>query len=55
MLLETGLLTLLATVFATGLGSLIALPVADLALKLPAEICGGSAHWWPASSARWRC
>jgi len=36
MLLETGLLTVLATVFATGLGSLIALPVADLALRLPA-------------------
>jgi putative ABC transport system permease protein len=36
MLLETGLLTLLATVFATALGLLIALPVADLALKLPA-------------------
>jgi putative ABC transport system permease protein len=41
MLLETGLLTLLATVFASGLGSMIALPVADLALKLPA---GDS--WW---------
>lgn len=41
MLLETGLLTLLATVFATGLGSLIALPVADLALKLPAADL-----WW---------
>ncbi|TGN41850.1 ABC transporter permease [Marinobacter confluentis] len=41
MLLETGLLTLLATVFATGLGSLIALPVADLALKLPAGDL-----WW---------
>lgn len=35
MLLETGLLTVLATVFATALGLLIALPVADLALKLP--------------------
>ncbi len=33
MLLETGLLTLLATVFATALGALIALPVADLALN----------------------
>ncbi|WP_404363224.1 ABC transporter permease [Marinobacter sp.] len=41
MLLETGLLTLLATVFATALGSLIALPVAATALKLPA---GGL--WW---------
>ena len=41
MLLETGLLTLLATVFAAGLGSLIALPVADLALKLPAADL-----WW---------
>jgi putative ABC transport system permease protein len=36
MLLETGLLTVLATVFATGLGALIALPLADLVLKLPA-------------------
>jgi putative ABC transport system permease protein len=41
MLLETGLLTLLATVFATAIGSLIALPVADLALKLPAGDL-----WW---------
>lgn len=41
MLLETGLLTLLATVFATALGLLIALPVADLALKLPAGDL-----WW---------
>lgn len=41
MLLETGLLALLATVFATGLGALIALPVADLALKLPAGDL-----WW---------
>jgi putative ABC transport system permease protein len=41
MLLETGLLTLLATVFATGLGLLIALPLADLALKLPAADL-----WW---------
>lgn len=41
MLLETGLLTLLATLFATGLGSLIALPVADMALKLPAGDL-----WW---------
>jgi putative ABC transport system permease protein len=41
ILLETGLLTLLATVFATGLGALIALPVADLALKLPAGDL-----WW---------
>ncbi len=41
MLLETGLLTLLATVFATALGALIALPVADLLLKLPAGDL-----WW---------
>ncbi|MDK8465232.1 FtsX-like permease family protein [Marinobacter sp. SS13-12] len=41
MLLETGLLTLLATVFATALGSLIALPVAAIALKLPAGDL-----WW---------
>lgn len=41
MLLETGLLTLLATLFATALGALIALPVADLALKLPAADL-----WW---------
>jgi putative ABC transport system permease protein len=41
MLLETGLLTFLATVFATALGALIALPVADLALKLPAGDL-----WW---------
>ncbi|PXX91636.1 ABC transporter permease [Marinobacter vulgaris] len=41
MLLETGLLTLLATVFATALGALIALPLADLALKLPAGDL-----WW---------
>ncbi|WP_166258552.1 ABC transporter permease [Marinobacter salicampi] len=41
MLLETGLLTLLATVFATALGALIALPVANLALKLPAGDL-----WW---------
>ncbi|MCL7945429.1 FtsX-like permease family protein [Marinobacter sp. ATCH36] len=41
MLLETGLLTFLATVFATALGSLIALPVADIALKLPAGDL-----WW---------
>jgi putative ABC transport system permease protein len=41
MLLETGLLTLLASLFATGLGLLIALPVADLVLRLPA----GDA-WW---------
>ncbi|WP_278367250.1 ABC transporter permease [Marinobacter salarius] len=41
MLLETGLLNFLATVFATALGSLIALPVADLALKLPAGDL-----WW---------
>jgi putative ABC transport system permease protein len=41
MLLETGLLTVLATLFATGLGALIALPVAELALKLPA-----AGLWW---------
>ncbi|WP_236744397.1 FtsX-like permease family protein [Marinobacter similis] len=41
MLLETGLLTFLATVFATALGALIALPLADLALKLPAGDL-----WW---------
>ncbi|MDI9244675.1 FtsX-like permease family protein [Marinobacter sp. CHS3-4] len=41
MLLETGLLTLLATVFATALGALIALPVAEMALKLPAADL-----WW---------
>jgi putative ABC transport system permease protein len=41
MLLETGLLTVLATLFATGLGALIALPVAQLALKLPA-----AGLWW---------
>lgn len=41
MLLETGLLTILATLFATGLGSLIALPLADLVLKLPAGDL-----WW---------
>lgn len=36
MLLETALLTLLASVFATALGALIALPLADLVLRLPA-------------------
>lgn len=41
MLLETGLLTVLATVFATALGALIALPVAATALKLPAGDL-----WW---------
>ena len=41
MLLETGLLTFLATGFATALGALIALPVADLVLKLPAADL-----WW---------
>ena len=41
MLLETGLLTFLATVFATALGSLIAVPVAAMALKLPAGDL-----WW---------
>ncbi|GAA3965655.1 ABC transporter permease [Allohahella marinimesophila] len=41
MLLETGLLTLLATLFATALGALIALPLAAIALKLPAGDL-----WW---------
>ena len=41
MLLETGLLTFLATIFATALGSLIALPVASVLLKLPAGDL-----WW---------
>jgi putative ABC transport system permease protein len=41
MLLETGLLTLLATVFATALGALIALPLASELLKLPAADL-----WW---------
>ncbi|MBS3805139.1 MAG: ABC transporter permease [Oleiphilaceae bacterium] len=41
MLLETGLLTLLATIFATALGALIAVPVAATALKLPAGDL-----WW---------
>ncbi|MEE3169290.1 MAG: FtsX-like permease family protein, partial [Pseudomonadota bacterium] len=41
LLLETCLLTLLATVFATGLGALIALPLADQVLKLPAADL-----WW---------
>ncbi|MDV3503888.1 ABC transporter permease [Marinobacter sp. M-5] len=41
MLLETGLLTVLATVFATALGALITLPVAATALKLPAGDL-----WW---------
>jgi putative ABC transport system permease protein len=41
MLLETALLAVLATTFATALGSLIALPIADLALKLPAGDL-----WW---------
>ena len=35
------MLTLLATVFATGLGALIALPLADQVLKLPAADL-----WW---------
>jgi putative ABC transport system permease protein len=41
MLLETGLLTFLATVFATALGALIALPLASTLLKLPAGDL-----WW---------
>jgi putative ABC transport system permease protein len=41
MLLETALLTFLATFFATALGALIALPVADLVLRLPAADL-----WW---------
>lgn len=41
MLLETGLLTFLATGFATALGALIALPLADIVLKLPAADL-----WW---------
>lgn len=41
LLLETCLLTFLATVFATGLGALIALPLADQVLKLPAADL-----WW---------
>ncbi|MEX0604027.1 MAG: FtsX-like permease family protein [Marinobacter sp.] len=41
MLLETGLLTFLATIFATALGSLIALPLAATVLKLPAGDL-----WW---------
>jgi putative ABC transport system permease protein len=41
MLLETGLLTLLSTVFATALGALIALPLAGILLKLPAGDL-----WW---------
>lgn len=41
MLLETGLLTLLSSVFATALGALIALPLAATLLKLPA-----GDMWW---------
>ena len=41
MLLETGLLTSLSTVFATALGALIALPLASMLLKLPAGDL-----WW---------
>ena len=41
MLLESGLLTLIATLFATGLGALIALPLAATLLKLPAGDL-----WW---------
>lgn len=41
MLLETGLLTFISTLFATALGALIALPLAALLLKLPAGDL-----WW---------
>ncbi|MBQ0776310.1 MAG: hypothetical protein KBT84_01870, partial [Pseudomonas sp.] len=41
MLLETGLLTFIATLFATALGALIALPLATVLLKLPAGDL-----WW---------
>ena len=41
MLLETGLLTCVATLFATALGALIALPLAATLLKLPAGDL-----WW---------
>jgi len=41
MLLESGLLTLIATLFATALGALIALPLAATLLKLPAGDL-----WW---------
>ncbi|WP_223825417.1 ABC transporter permease [Halopseudomonas salina] len=41
MLLETGLLTFIATLFATALGALIALPLAATLLKLPAGDL-----WW---------
>ncbi|MGA6099128.1 ABC transporter permease [Stutzerimonas marianensis] len=41
MLLETGLLAVISTVFATALGSLIALPLAATLLKLPA-----GDFWW---------
>ncbi|WP_219858335.1 ABC transporter permease [Stutzerimonas azotifigens] len=41
MLLETGLLTVISTIFATALGSLIALPLAATLLKLPAGDL-----WW---------
>lgn len=41
MLLETGLLAVISTVFATALGSLIALPLAATLLKLPAGDL-----WW---------
>ncbi len=41
MLLETGLLTLLSTAFATALGALIALPLTAMLLKLPAGDL-----WW---------
>jgi putative ABC transport system permease protein len=41
MLLETGLLTFISTLFATALGALIALPLAATLLKLPAGDL-----WW---------
>lgn len=41
MLLETGLLAVISTVFATALGSLVALPLAATLLKLPAGDI-----WW---------
>lgn len=41
MLLETGLLTLISTLFASALGALIALPLAATLLKLPAGDL-----WW---------
>lgn len=47
ILLETGLLTVISTVFATALGSLIALPLAAMLLKLPA----GDLWWFGALTA----